>query len=88
MLTMQDLQNKSLKGVIEDVMVKSGTSKDGNPYTYLEIIYINGWKQRAFLNDDQRFGFLNACEVLKSRHEQKTDVLAGSQPVDSSTSPF
>ena len=88
MLTMNQLENKSLKGAIEDVLVKSGTSKDGNPYTYLEIIYINGWKQRAFLNDDQKFGFLNACELLKSRSEQKSDILAGSQPVESSTSPF
>lgn len=84
MLTMQDLQGKNIAGALKNMTVKSGTSKDGNPYTYLELTYINDWRQRVFLNDDQRFAFLNACELYKSN-------ITGDKPAsdeEKSKSPF
>lgn len=75
MLTLQDLKNKNVVSTIQGLYVKEGTTKDGNNYNYLDLMFKNGWHTRIFLNDDQRFGFLNACETVKS------DSLEGSEDV-------
>lgn len=57
--------NADLTESIQSFTVKSGTSKEGQPYCYLELTLINGYKARIFANSDATFAYSNAFELLE-----------------------
>lgn len=50
---------------IQKVEIKEGTSKSGTKYTYIEITLINKGTERIFLNNDSKFKWNNAVEMLE-----------------------
>lgn len=55
---------KDITDVIQKVELKEGTSKAGSKYTYIEITLINKGTERIFLNNDSKFKWNNAVELL------------------------
>lgn len=59
---------RDLKGIIGQVNVIQGTAKDsGNTYYAIELSFINGYKKRLFLRDEERFAWTNAIEQLDTQ---------------------
>ena len=48
--------------VIDEVSVKNGVSKDGSPYVYIVLHFINGFEKRIYPNDAERFAIISAFE--------------------------
>lgn len=55
------------KDAVKSVQVKQAQTKDGSSYTYLSIIFINGYEYRAFLKSEQKFCVHNAFEQLRTQ---------------------
>lgn len=55
---------KDITDVISKVELKEGTSKAGSKYVYIEITLINKGTERIFLNNDSKFKWNNAVELL------------------------
>lgn len=49
--------------IVDSVEVKQGTSKDGAPYCYVELHFINGFTKRLYPNDAERFAIISAFEA-------------------------
>lgn len=57
--------NKDLKGAIKSLTVVQGTAKDsGNVYYAIEIEFINSYKKRLFLRNDEAFAWCNAFDLI------------------------
>jgi hypothetical protein len=52
----------NLLSKLKDVQLETLTSKAGKPYTTVTYFYVNGYKHRVFLNDEQEFAIRNAEE--------------------------
>lgn len=48
--------------VVDEVSVKSGTTKEGTTYYYVELHFINGFTKRLFPNDAERFALISAFD--------------------------
>lgn len=48
--------------IVDGVSVKSGQSKEGTPYCYVELHFINGFTKRLYPNDAERFALISAFE--------------------------
>lgn len=55
---------KDITDVVSKVELKEGTSKAGSKYAYIEITLINKGTERIFLNNDSKFKWNNAVELL------------------------
>lgn len=75
-LTLNDIINKDLYPAIKSCVIKTGRSKDGVEYQYLDLVFKNDWSKRVFLSSDGLFGLLNAAELLKSQ------ALSGAEPAN------
>lgn len=62
MSKLQPFLGQDIKDTIKSLSVKSGTSKEGNTYDYLELELNNGFCQRLYINSSNEFGFLNALQ--------------------------
>lgn len=51
---------KDIIGSISTITLGEGKSKAGNTYHFLDILFINGYKNRVFLNSDAMFGIEDA----------------------------
>lgn len=59
--------DKDLRGIISGLTVVTGTAKEsGNIYYAIELTFINGYKKRMFLKDDERFAWVNAMDQLET----------------------
>lgn len=74
--------NRDFKAALASVELKTGTSKEGNPYTYLNLVFINGYSKRLFLNDEALFALRNAIDTLAS--SQAPQSTPDNKKVDSS----
>lgn len=46
----------NLKSIVKDcVCIQDVSKKTGNPYTRVDLVFINDYKVSCFLNQDQRF---------------------------------
>ena len=51
--------------IVDYVSVNQGTSKDGAPYCYVELHFINGFTKRLYPNDAERFALISAFDSLE-----------------------
>lgn len=51
------------------------SSKTGKPYTTVTYQYVNGYKHRVFLNNEQEFAIKNAAEYKTNKPSQSIGVL-------------
>lgn len=66
--TLSKYMGKNLKDIITDVQVVQGTAKDsGNIYYAIEISFINGYKKRLFLKNEEQFAWTNAIDQLETQ---------------------
>lgn len=79
MSNLSTYKNQELKNAIRTATIKDGTTKDGNPYEYLEIEYINGFKTRSYFNSMNEFGYLNAFQTMSN--QSSNNVLNQGTPV-------
>lgn len=56
--------NLEFKDAISSCQVKQGTSKEGSPYSYIEIQFINGYSKRIFMNDEMKFAIFNSIDAM------------------------
>lgn len=59
-------ENLDIINSISSVITKTGVSKAGNPYNYLEFNFINGYSTRMFLNSDSVFAIRDAYKQTKT----------------------
>lgn len=65
-MDLQKYQDQELKGVIRSLRVMQGKAKDsGNIYYYIQMVFVNGYEKRIFLNNDETFAWVNAFDVLE-----------------------
>lgn len=79
-------KNQELKNAIKSVTIKDGTTKDGNPYEYLEIEYINGFRTRTYFNSMNEFGYLNAFQTATNQNQN--NIINQGTPVSNTGVPF
>lgn len=61
---------KELKGSIAKLEVVQGTAKEsGNVYYAVEITFINSYKKRLYLRNDEAFAWSNAFEQLETQRQ-------------------
>lgn len=72
-LTINDIRDKDILKAVSAVLVKQGKTKDGMNYDYLDIVFVNGWTKRVFLNSDGLYGLLNACEVSRNSSSSSSE---------------
>lgn len=77
-------KNQELKNAIKSFQIKDGTTKDGNPYEYLETEYVNGFKTRTYINSMNEFGYLNAFQQIQNNG----NIIQQGTPVSNSGVPF
>ena len=58
--------------IIDKVDVKQGTSKDGAPYCYVQLHFINGYTKRLYPDDAERFAIISAIDY--SQTSKQIDV--------------
>lgn len=69
-------QNKELKGAIESMKIYKGKAKEsGNDYYAVDIEFINGYKKRLFLNNEESFAFCNAFDTLDISKQLNIDEI-------------
>lgn len=85
MSNLSTYKNQELKNSIKTMQIKDGTTKDGNPYEYLEIEFINGFKTRTYFNSMNEFGYLNAFETAS---RQNQNIVSQGTPVSNTGVPF
>lgn len=69
-MDLQQYLDQELKGAIRSVRVQQGKAKDsGNIYYYVQLIFINGYEKRIFLNNDESFAWINAFQQLESERQ-------------------
>lgn len=59
--------NKNITKVISSLELKSGKSKEGSDYLYLDLAFINGYSKRIFLNNESMFAIRNAIDNLAQK---------------------
>lgn len=62
-----DLSNyigKDLIKGIDSLVVTQGQSKDGAPYCYLSLNFINGFTKRIYIQTAENFAFNNLISIL------------------------
>lgn len=64
---------RELKGAIDSFKVVQGTSKEGTIYYCLEFKFANGYAQRLFPRDAERFAILNAIDYSETEKHQELD---------------
>lgn len=77
---------QDFKNIIKSFVIKSGTSKEGNTYEYLDLELTNGFSQRLYINQSNEFGLLNALQSTNQQVAQ--NMIQNSTPVPSSNLPF
>lgn len=70
---MEQYINKELKDCISSMQFKKGKTKEGNEYTYLNIILINGYNHRIYLRDAEQFAFFNAIDSHMTTKQMSLD---------------
>lgn len=71
---MESYVNKNYKNAIESLKVCQGVAKDsGNTYYYIELLFINGYSKRIYLNDDSRFALSNAFDFVDVSKMERLD---------------
>ena len=61
---------QDLKGIISKIEVVQGTAKDsGNIYYAIELSFINGYKKRLFLKNEEQFCWANAIDILTTQKQ-------------------
>lgn len=56
-----------IKNAIKSVEFCEGTSKSGTKYYYIRISLINNGEERIFLNNDSKFKWDNAVQMLENK---------------------
>ena len=68
--SLQKYLNQELKGIVQSIVVIQGTAKDsGNIYYAIEMTFINGYKKRIFLRNDEQFAWVNAFDQLVTQQQ-------------------
>ena len=55
--------------VVDKVEVKQGTSKDGAPYCYVQLHFINGYTKRLYPDDAERFAIISAFDFSQTSNQ-------------------
>lgn len=64
-MDLQQYKDEEIMDIISSVKIKEGKSKDsGNIYYYVNITFVNGYEKRLFLNNDERFAWLDAISSV------------------------
>lgn len=62
---MENYIDINIKNTIDSLTVCQGVAKaTGNPYFYLDLVFINGYSKRIFLNDDSKFAIQHAIDSV------------------------
>ena len=56
-------------------LLQQTSKKTNQPYTVLEIHFINGFKLRTFINDDQKFGIKDALQTKSENPKDSLDLV-------------
>lgn len=61
---MTEYTDKDIKDAVKALVVRQGVSKEGNSYTYLDLVFENEYSTRIFLNNEKIFAVKDACDKV------------------------
>lgn len=70
---MEKYYNLDFKDAIRSIQVKQGTSKEGSPYTYIELSFINNYSKRIFMNDEMKFAIFNSIDTMMASGNKEAE---------------
>lgn len=88
MSQLQNFVGQDITKALRKMIVRNGTSKDGNAYEFIELEFINGFTTRIYANSQNEFGYLNAIQTMLSGTSEGQGIVNSGTPVSNTGVPF